>query len=221
MLKAVFFDFDGVIVNSEWLHFKTEKEIFGKLGLEIIEKEYNDFIGVSELDTYSYFINKHNLKVNSADILKMKISKFCELFEKLSEFPVSQGIIEFIKDLKSNNIRLFIGSSGTKTIIEFVLEKIGMKDFFEKIICSADVPKTKPNPDIYLKLIEISGFKQNECLVIEDSKSGITAAKNAGIKVFVYNNPQAFSQNISEANFIFNNFEELSYQMVKEIFNQL
>ena len=139
MTKAVIFDFDGVIINSEPIHYQIEKELFAENGLHIDINEYMNYAGLSEKETYQELNKKYNINLNGEALLNEKIRRFKSYVENADSLPVSPGVDSLIKALHASGIRLAIGTSGTREICESVLTKLSLIQFFPVIVSGADV----------------------------------------------------------------------------------
>lgn len=186
MIKGVIFDFDGIILNSEPIHCAVELELFREMGIHLSEKEYDQFLGISERDTYNQIKEKYGIDFNNDDLLEEKINRFIKYIEDPENIPVIPGIVRVIKELSSKNVKLAIGSSGTKKVATFALKRLNLLHLFTTLVCGSDVERTKPFPDIFEKAQKNLNLNKNECIVIEDAENGILAARKAGIKVIGY-----------------------------------
>jgi HAD superfamily hydrolase (TIGR01509 family) len=217
MLKNVIFDFDGVILNSESIHFQIEKKLFSGLGAEISEEEYFDFAGFSEKKTYSHFINKYSLEVTFEQLLEIKVKGFLSYLSETEVLPVVEGVEKLIKKLHSAQIVLTIGTSGTRQIAEATLEKLGLTKYFTLMVTGSEVPKAKPDPAIFLKILETTGANPWETVVIEDTYNGIEAARKAGLKVVGYINPSSGNQNLNNADLVVASMCDLNLKTLENV----
>jgi HAD superfamily hydrolase (TIGR01509 family) len=216
-LKSVIFDFDGVIMDSERIHFQVDKVVFDQYGAQITEEEYFDFAGISEKKTYNHFINKYNMKVTFQQLLDLKIKGFISYLSSSRELPVVNGVVELIKNLHNSGILLSIGTSGTRQIADTTLRKLNIHQYFEILVTGSEEPKTKPDPAIFLKILEATNSIPREAIVIEDTYTGIMAAKNAGLKVVGYRNLSSGNQDLSGADMIVNSMHELNLNVLEQL----
>ena len=121
MLKAVIFDFDGVIVDSEPLHYQVEKEMFREYGLEISYQEYCEYAGISETETYALIGKKYQIQFDASALLPEKIRRFKQMLYSIEELPVIPGAERLIRNLYQNEINLCVATSGTYQIAEAIL----------------------------------------------------------------------------------------------------
>jgi HAD superfamily hydrolase (TIGR01509 family) len=185
MIKAVIFDFDGVLVDSHGIINKLFTEIANKeLGLNITEKEFADNPGIR--------FEHRLMKINSDRKLNISAERIKDVIEKgrLEYFSnksdhvrLYPGIIELLEELKKAGIIICLGSNGGRRSIEKLMQKLGIKKYFSSIVTFDDVKNGKPHPEMFLKNADEMKLKPEECIVVEDSIEGITAAHAAGMKV--------------------------------------
>ena len=189
MLRAVIFDFDGVITDSEILHLRAFNQVLAQYGMEITTKDYyKDYLGLTDLDLIKLLVDRRQLELDEQGIENFAEQKK-QAFEKLakSEGRIIEGVRDFLGMLKQNDVPMAICSGALRAEIELILEEAGLRDFFDVIVSAEQVKKGKPNPDGFLltleKLNEISptATSAGQCVVIEDSYWGLEAAKAAGM----------------------------------------
>ena len=183
MLKAIIFDLDGTLVDSLPYHHESWRIFFKNNNLE--EHDFSEVLkeykggGTLELMTsvFGDMYTKDELKKMTDD----KEIIFRDIY-KSKIYPI-EGLIKFLDNLKENNILLSIGSNAIRKNVLMTIEKLGIIDYFSSIICGDEVSKGKPDPEMYLKTLSNLKMDKNECIIFEDSIEGVTAAKNANIKV--------------------------------------
>lgn len=189
MLRAVIFDFDGVITDSEVLHLRAFNKVLTRYGVEISTKDYyKEYLGLSDLDCFKALISKKILLKPSVEIEHLAKEKK-QAFEKLAktEGRIIEGVRDFLQMLSQNNIPMAICSGALSVEIELILEDARLRPFFEVIVSAEMVRKGKPNPEGFLlTLKKLNSGRQNailpnQCIVIEDSHWGLEAAKAAGM----------------------------------------
>jgi beta-phosphoglucomutase family hydrolase len=207
LIKAVIFDLDGVIVESENAHIEAEKQTFLKYGVKISADELHEYTGTTAKVMFTELIRKYKLDVMFEEIFHEKEDIFFELLEKNAE--PTRGIITLLRKLKSERIKLAIGSSSTKKQIKYVLKKLGITRLFDSAVGAEDIAHSKPDPEIFLKAAAELNVNPSECLVIEDSKLGVEAAKRAHMKCIGYRNLNSGNQDLSKADVITDDFSKL------------
>ncbi len=210
MIKAVIFDMDGVIIDSEPLHYKVFKEyLHSKWGMSITDEEYSAFIGATNYHMYAVLKEKYQL-AEEVTALVEEYEEKCSayLMESKTEKPIL-GVDVLVKNLYQNNIRLALASSSPKKNIKLVLEMFGLAPYFEVVVSGQEVVNSKPSPDIFLRAAKLLNLLPEECLVFEDSKNGVAAAKEAGMKCIAFYNPNSGKQDLSRADHIIESFAEV------------
>ena len=216
MLKAVIFDMDGVIVNSEPLHHLAYKKMFEEFKLDVSNSLYESFTGQSTYSICEQLCEIFDLKVDANALVLSKRKHFKIIFENDSSFEMIDGAMNLIKDYFENNLTLVLASSASMTNIERIFKKFDLNKFFKAKISGADLKESKPNPEIFVKAAELAGFKKDECIVIEDSTSGIMASKSAGIYCVGYNSYNSKNQNYHNANLVVSDLNEIKFSKISK-----
>lgn len=216
MLKAVIFDMDGVIVDSEPLHFEIDKRILRKCGVDADDEILLPYVGVSNPDMWKDLKMKYDLPMSVDELLKLQSDLKTEVFSEPGPEAID-GIKELLTDLKQNNIISVVASSSSRAFIETILNTTHIREFFVDIFSGEEVERGKPFPDIFLKAAETLEVTPEECIVIEDSGKGIMGALAAGMKCVGYANPNSGPQDLSGASSIVHSIRELDYEYLKNI----
>jgi len=189
MLKAVIFDFDGVLVDTEKLHHQAFNEIFHPLGIQISIKEYFDrFVGMTDEELFRLIDKEKNIRLSEQQLQELFKNK-ASIFKKLAstQAAVIEGVPQFLKLLSENKIPLAVCSGALLEEIELILKAANLRDFFEAIVSADQVKKGKPDPEGFLLALKLLNKKNNsqikpqDCIVIEDSRWGLEAAQTAGM----------------------------------------
>jgi beta-phosphoglucomutase len=218
-LKAVLFDMDGVIVDSEPLHRKAFYSTFEDLNIEVSLEVYTSFAGASTQNIADKLINLYNLSVPASFIMDRKRKYFKEYFYGDSDFDLIPGVRKLIEHYHENGIKLVVASSATRNTIEMVFDKFGLDKYFLGRISGADLIESKPNPEIFLRAAEIVNEPVANCMVIEDATNGIKAARAAGIFCTAFKSPHTHLQDYSLANLVVEDFAELRLEKILASFN--
>ena len=218
MIKAVIFDMDGVIVNSEPLHKKAYYNMFKDFKLNVSESLYESFTGKSTYSICEQLCLKFNLSITPYELVNSKRKHFKYIFENDKSFKMIDGAFELIKDYYKNNLKLVLASSASMLTINKVFEKFDLDKFFVAKISGADLKQSKPNPEIFLKAAKISGHNRKNCIVIEDSTNGIIAANSAGIFCVGYKSKNSINQNYSLADLVISNFNQICFKEISKKF---
>ncbi len=210
MIKAFIFDMDGVIIDSEPLHFQTDKMVMRDLGHDIADDELTGFVGVTNPDMWAELIKRYKLDSTVEELLERQSKYKTELFGQ-DELQAISGIAELIDDLKSRGIYVGLASSSSREFIEMVLKGLHIYHNFDVVISGEEVANSKPAPDIFLKAAEALKVAPADCLVLEDSGNGVKAAKAAGMKCIAFKNPNSGNQDLALADITVDTLEELNY----------
>ncbi len=183
MKYSILFDYNGVIANDEHLQFLAFKNIIKNLGLDLSQNLYDKhFLGKTDYEGFLSLANSPVISFpqNSIDALVREKTK---LYQKLSgKADILYPGVESILSSLSKVFKLAIITGSSKEELFPVLERNELTQYFQKIITADDITKSKPDPEGYLKGLSLLGTSADKALVIEDSPSGIKAAKSAGIK---------------------------------------
>jgi beta-phosphoglucomutase family hydrolase len=215
MTKAVIFDMDGVIVDSEPIHIEAEKRALLKYGVKITTEELRMYTGTTAEFEFNDLIRKYKLNANAETLFNEKMDIMFRLLEKGIE--PTKGVTDLIKNLKQQGFKLGIATSGHRKLAHYYLNKLGMASFFDTVVCAEDITRSKPDPEIFLKAAQRLGVEPAKCVVIEDAKLGIEAAAKAGMKRIGYRNPNSGNQDLSKADFIVSDFTRLTPRLIIEL----
>ena len=196
MLQAVIFDFDGVITDSEILHFRAFNKVLVRHGLELTKKEYyTKYLGLSYVDCYHTLIAEGRLAIDKSQVQDL-VRKKTHIFEELTrtDGKIIEGVREFLDLLAAKKVRTAICSGALRAEIELILEDANLRGFFEVIVSAEEVKRGKPHPEgflLTLKRLNANGVTRiaaQRCVVIEDSHWGLQAAKAAGMQTVAVTN---------------------------------
>ncbi len=179
-MKAIIFDLDGTITNSERLHLKTFKKKIKEYGIKVTKKEWPKFRGKGSKYFFQYFFSKYNINESVSKAIDSR-SKYFEEEIKKGRLKSIKGFKRFYNKLKKRNVKIIIASSGHYTNVLIEMKSIGIAD--QAFVCEGNVKRLKPWPDIFLLAAKKLKEKPSNCIVFEDSTAGIKAAKKAGMKV--------------------------------------
>ena len=217
MIKAVIFDMDGVLVNSEPYHFEVEKQLLRELGISITDEELESFVGLALDKMWGRLKKSHGLKDSIDSLAEKDTESRVSYFASLEKLEPIEGVRELIRNVRDGGLKTAVASSSHSRLISTVLEKTGLSEYFPVIVSGVDMEHGKPSPDIFIKTAEILGTGTEECLVIEDSLNGVTAAKAAGMKCIGFRNPASGSQDLSAADIIIDSFDSIGIDNLKTI----
>ncbi|MGI9526445.1 MAG: HAD family hydrolase [Weeksellaceae bacterium] len=207
-LKAVLFDMDGVIVDTEPLHHRAYYGMFDEVGIIVPDKLYQSFTGQSTKNVCTQLKNHFELDISIDTLINKKRALFKDYFDNDPEFDLLPGVRDLIQFYHQNGIKLVLASSASMNTINWVFDRFDLNQYFIGKISGADLEESKPNPEIFIKAATIAGEDPAHCLVIEDSTNGILASHRANIYCIAYKSPHSKNQDYTLANQIISNFEE-------------
>ncbi len=224
MLRAVIFDFDGVITDSEILHFRAFNAVLAPHGFELTKNEYyKDYLGMSDKDCFGSLIREGKLRIPETQIPAL-IQQKTQIFERLArtEGRIIEGVREFLDLLAGAQVPIAICSGALRPEIELILEEAGLRSRFDVIVSAEDVHRGKPDPEGFLltlrKINEISldPITPESCIVIEDSHWGLKAARAAGMRTIAVTNTYEAAQ-LKQADRIVARLDQLTVADLRKI----
>lgn len=219
MLKAVLFDMDGVIVDTEPLHNKAYQQMFSKVGIEVSSSMYEGFTGQSTYDICKQLCSHFELKQNPQELVQLKRDFFTKLFFEDDDLQLINGVEQLIKNYFDNGLTLILASSASMFTINNVMKRFNLDPYFSEKLSGADLKASKPHPEIFINAAKAARVLQNECFVIEDSTNGIKAAKGAGIFCVAYKSEHSKNQDYTLADMVISDYNEISFDRIKSTFN--
>lgn len=207
--KAVIFDMNGVIINDEHIHEMAFRETVSPYNIDLDHQAYIDYCaGKTDREGYEEIAAKFSVSLPLDDLLKQKSQMYLELFPaNKKSYP---GAIELIHSL-AKEYTLALTSSSSRDEVDLITREFGINNEFKITVSGSDVKKGKPDPEPYLITADRLGFKPSECVVIEDSRSGVISAKAAGMYVVAITTTHKSGQ-LEMADRIISNFDDFNVQ---------
>ena len=218
MLKAVLFDMDGVIVNTEPLHKKAYFQMFEDVNIDVSEEMYEAYTGQSTINICKDLCSHFSLSEAPETLMATKRKHFKHLFATDDELDLLDGVLQLIKDYYNNGLTLILASSASMPNINRIFERFELNQYFTNKLSGADLKASKPHPEIFIKAAQASGHIKDNCMVIEDSTNGIAAAKGAGIFCVGYDSIYSKNQDYSKADVVISDFNAIAYVKAKQFF---
>ncbi len=226
MLKAIIFDFDGVIADTEHLHLKAFQLTFIEKGIELSDEDYfANYLAYDDKTLFRELLKDRNFEHDEA-LISDFINRKSEHFENVlkGNILVLEGVPEFISRI-SGKYPLAIGSGALRSEIIEILESVGLREHFEIIVSADEVINCKPDPEVFIEALRrlnnldsvSETISPHECLVIEDSTSGIQAAHSAGMKCLAITNSYT-AEKLSEAELIVESLKAISVEELEDLF---
>jgi len=215
---AAIFDMDGTLIDNTPYHFKSWQALFKKYGKGELSKQtyYSQISGVPIMYTLrGLFPDRDETGLKA--LLNEKEGLYRELYAPYLA-PVN-GLENFLTELKNAGVKMAMATSATVQDIDFILDKIPIRDDFEAIINSTMVSKPKPNPQIFLKAAEKLNMPPSKCVVFEDSLAGIKAANDAGMKVIGITTGHA-AADLQPVDLVIDDYSQLTVQKLAALFKE-
>ena len=216
MTKTVIFDMDGVIVDTEPIHSYAYFQHFEELNIAVSKAMFTSFMGNSTRNTFQKLKEIFPIDGEVEDLIQRKRTIFNDAFDNKEDLYLIEGVEKLIQDLHKNGMQLILASSAAKVTIDRVFRRFNLHQYFTHIVSGEDFPNSKPHPAIFEFAASLSVAPKENCIVIEDSTNGIRAAKAAGIFCIGYNSENSKLQDLSLADIVVNDFDELSYALISE-----
>ena len=182
-MKAILFDLDGVIVSTDEQHYVAWKALADRLGIPFSREINNRFRGVSRMacmDILEQIGGKHYTREEKEAYAAWKNDFYRNLLGQMSPKDLKPEVNSTLDRLRARGMRMAIGSSSKNA--KFILERIGLADFFDAVSDGTNILRSKPAPEVFLNAAEYLGLEPAQCLVVEDAVSGVDAAHAAGMK---------------------------------------
>lgn len=183
-IKGFIFDLDGVLTDSAEYHYLAWKNLGEKLGISI-DREFNEKLkGISRLESLNKILEYGNKDKDYTEEEKQKLSdqkneEYVQLIQQVTDKDLLPGILELLQSLKENNISIGLASASQNG--PFLLEKLGIANFFDVVVDPTTLKNGKPDPEIFLTAAEKLGLKPSECVGVEDAAAGVDAIKSANM----------------------------------------
>lgn len=217
-MKTIIFDMDGVIIDSEPVHCKAWIKTYQQKGITIDEDYYFTYIsGKHGMDSTRLVLERHGRPfdpIQAASLILKKDRIASDLMKETIQ-PV-QGVVDLIRQLSENH-KLGLGSTSSMIVVNTILNKFDLEDRFNVVIGGEGVKQGKPHPEVYEKIARLLEEDPFNCVVIEDSKSGIMAAKSAGMKCIAILNSRNKKEDLVNADRIVSSFAEITPEIIETL----
>ena len=215
MIKAVIFDLDGVVCSTDRYHYQAWKQLADELGVFFNEEINNRLKGVSRMESLDIILEKSNKEYSIEEKQKLATKKndtYRNLLKNMDDHDVSSDVLKTLYFLERNGIKTAIGSSSKNTM--FILERIGLDNYFDAIADGTQISKSKPDPEVFLLAAKKLCLDPKDCIVVEDAKTGIDAANAGGFISVGINDAANYSETkyrIKKVSDVLNIINETSY----------
>jgi HAD superfamily hydrolase (TIGR01509 family) len=207
MIRSLIFDFDGLILDTEVPDLQSWQEIYLEYGCTLPMSVWAVCIGSSDLfHPYEYLESQLGRSVDREAIRAKKRRRETKLIEAQ---PVLPGVKEYITDAKRLGLKLGVASSSSRSWVIGHLSRLGLLSHFDCIKCADDVERTKPDPALYISVLDELGLQADQAIALEDSPNGILAAKRAGLFCVAVPNPVTRQLSLQQADLQLTSLAEL------------
>jgi len=208
VIKAVIFDMDGVLVDSEPIHYKANVLSLKEFGFELTLEDYKKYgVAKGTRNLYISLNQKYDLKLDYDKVHPVKIKY---ITNELIKAKLRDGVKEFLESL--SNFKLGLASASSMPVIKVILDAFKLEKYFDEIHSGEEVTHNKPSPEIYLETAKKLGVDPIECVVIEDSDKGVQAGIAAGMKVIAFPNEFTKDMDLSQAILRVNSLSEINME---------
>lgn len=231
ILKAVLFDFNGVIINDEPIHQQLIDEILISENLRPKPGEFRTIcLGRSDRVCLNDMLRSRGRVVSESyltQLINRKAQAYQQKLETLEKLPIYPGLADLIDKIKSSGLKLAVVSGALRSEVELVLNRAQLREYFSVIVAGDDITVSKPEPDGYLLAVErlnqlcpTLNIQPSECLAIEDTPAGFQAAKRAGISVMGVAHTYPFHMLQRWANWAIDYLDDLDLERVQQVYSQ-
>ena len=214
-MKAVIFDMDGVIVDTESIHADMKIRTLNKYGIPCSMEDCVAYAGRSAKAFFRDFVHLAKVPTTVTEMIDHKHKIYLDYVLESNVLRPVDGVVKLLEGLKNENIPMALASSSDRMVINAVLGKLGLLDYFQFILSGAELQESKPDPTIYRMAAERLGFKPEECVVIEDATAGIEAGRAAGCYTIAVDNPNSGPQDLSKADRIVESIGDIDPKKLK------
>ncbi|MEP7204809.1 MAG: HAD family phosphatase [Candidatus Saccharibacteria bacterium] len=212
MLKAVIFDVDGTLIDTEKIQSDAFLNVLKKYGFHTTDLTEHGTVhvpGESTNETWNRLKERHDIPVEVEELTDHKRQAALDILQ--TDFKALPGVIKLFEDLRKHNIKMAVASSAQQNRLDYIIEGLGLSNYLDAVVSANDIKNVKPAPDAYLSAANKIGVEPSECIVIEDAEVGLLSAKAAGMKVVAVPNVYTKRMNFSGADLVVDSLEDISY----------
>ncbi|MGY4884355.1 MAG: HAD family hydrolase [Nanobdellota archaeon] len=215
---AAIFDMDGVLVDTYDIMWGTHRKELQKYGIFLTDKDILKYVGTCAKDNVKAWNEEYKVNINPEEYCPRVWGIQAELFKTLTVKP---SLMNFLEELHNNSVPKGVGTSAHKSRVEDILKNTSLINYLPLFVASEDVTHHKPHPEVYLKVANMLNMNPENCVVFEDARSGIQAAKAGNMKAVGVLNGHNTLEELSQADMIISDFSEIDYNRLYSLFNHI
>ena len=212
MIKAVIFDMDGVMIDSEPLWEKTERILLARRDIDYTADYRDQIVGLNQNDSGKLLVETFQLEEKVEDIISERVEILFGIY--VEELEVVEHLIPLLNQLRDNNFKLAVASSSPLRVINFVLDMFSLHEYFPIVVSGECTDLGKPHPAIYLHTAERLEVDPAECVAIEDSINGVKSAKGAGMYCIAVPDKRLTQDKFQNADLIVPSLNRISPELI-------
>lgn len=214
-MNTIIFDMDGVLIDSEYTYLESKTKILNDAGYNKDISYQYQFMGTTYNYMWSTMKEELGLPLEVSDYINDMNQRRKEMIERDGVKPI-KGVQKFISDLHAAGFKMAVASSSPKADIEFAMESLDLKQYFEYLVSGEEVENSKPAPDVFLYAASLLDVKPENCIAFEDTKNGSLSASYAGMYTIGFENPDYPKQDLSAADEIITDFNQVNINELKD-----
>lgn len=217
-IEACIFDLDGVLVDTAKYHFVAWRNLAARWKIDLTEEENEKLKGVGRMDSLIHILALGNVTLTSEEMdhwCAVKNEEYLGFVSKMDKSELLPNVEKILNELKEKNIKIGLGSASKNALL--ILEKTGIRPFFESIVSGNDVKFSKPHPEVFQKGAKQLDVEPSKTIVFEDSQKGIKAANAGGFFAVGIGKPS----DLKEANIVIPSFEKHTFQDIENLLKNI
>jgi beta-phosphoglucomutase len=217
-LKAVLFDLDGTLIDSEYFHYQCWVDILQKFSKSMTYEEWVEkYAGIPLPENCATMIQVYQLDIALPDLMEWRERQSITGF-KTRDIELMPYVLETIKYYKEKGLKLAVVTASPRPDVEAIFQRNGLASYFDLMITRTDVSVSKPDPECYNLCCKQLDVNKDECIVFEDTLNGLKAAKAAGLTCYVIQHDESQHQKLAMADKIFLDLRAAREQIIQEFF---
>lgn len=221
--RAVIFDMDGVILDSEPVQLEAVNQILARYGIHWTQETFRHHIGLRSTDFFKNLKKLYPLREPIDELAASHKETYCKLIqEKIDQHKIQENkdLTPLLKQLKGAGFRIGLATSSSRREVEIITQGLNIEKFFETFTCGEDVVEGKPAPEIFLKTAKALGVEPGQCVVIEDSPIGLRAAIGAGMRCIAIPTLSTRDADFSQAHLTLNSLQEVTVPLINSLLDK-